>query len=161
PVMLGDLLLRNERPMAGPAVDLLARGGVIERLAPGLEVPPGVLMIDGRGRILLPGFVDGHIHLGKTFWGLPRRPHEARPTVLDRIENERRLRGELRLAVDVQVERLARQAISRGTLVSVDRAQALRDATGALAVAWEGAGGARACAFSATPYLELRAVTDQ
>jgi len=46
-------------------------------------------------------------------------------------------------------------------IVSVDRAQALRDATGALAVAWEGAGGARACAFSATPYLELRAVTDQ
>src|SRR5215472_15610260 len=46
-------------------------------------------------------------------------------------------------------------------IVSVDRARALRDATGALAVAWEGAGGARACAFSATPYLELRAVTDQ
>ena len=46
-------------------------------------------------------------------------------------------------------------------IVSVGRAQALRDATGALAVAWEGAGGARACAFSATPYLELRAVTDQ
>ena len=46
-------------------------------------------------------------------------------------------------------------------IVSVDRALALRHATGALAVAWEGAGGARACAFSATPYLELRAVTDQ
>jgi adenosylhomocysteine nucleosidase len=46
-------------------------------------------------------------------------------------------------------------------IVSVDRAQALRLATGALAVAWEGAGGARACAFSGTPYLELRAVTDQ
>src|SRR5262252_8531405 len=46
-------------------------------------------------------------------------------------------------------------------IVSVDRAQALQLATGALAVAWEGAGGARACAFSATPYLELRAVTDQ
>src|SRR5262245_53455417 len=46
-------------------------------------------------------------------------------------------------------------------IVSVDRAQALHRATGALAVAWEGAGGARACAFSATPYLELRAVTDQ
>jgi adenosylhomocysteine nucleosidase len=46
-------------------------------------------------------------------------------------------------------------------IVSVDRARALRDATGALAVAWEGAGGARACAFSGTPYLELRGVTDQ
>jgi len=33
--------------------------------------------------------------------------------------------------------------------------------TGALAVAWEGAGGARACAFSEVPYLEVRAVADQ
>jgi adenosylhomocysteine nucleosidase len=46
-------------------------------------------------------------------------------------------------------------------IVSVDRARALRDATGAVAVAWEGAGGARACAFSSTPYLEVRGVTDQ
>ena len=114
--MLGDLLLRNVRPMAGPLVDVLARGGIIERLAPGLEVPPGVLMIDGRVGILLPGFVDGHIHLDKTYWGLPWRPHEAGPTVFERIENERRLRRELRLAVDVQVARLARQAIGRGTL---------------------------------------------
>jgi len=46
-------------------------------------------------------------------------------------------------------------------IVSVDRARALRAATGAVAVAWEGAGGARACAFSQSPYLEIRAVTDQ
>jgi adenosylhomocysteine nucleosidase len=46
-------------------------------------------------------------------------------------------------------------------IVSTDRARALRAATGAVAVAWEGAGGARACAFSETPYLELRGVTDQ
>ena len=46
-------------------------------------------------------------------------------------------------------------------IVSVDRARALRAATGAVAVAWEGAGGARACAFSDTPYLEMRGVTDQ
>ncbi|HUO64056.1 MAG TPA: 5'-methylthioadenosine/S-adenosylhomocysteine nucleosidase [Terriglobales bacterium] len=46
-------------------------------------------------------------------------------------------------------------------IVSVERAQALRLATDALAVAWEGAGGARACAFSQTPCLEIRGVTDQ
>jgi adenosylhomocysteine nucleosidase len=46
-------------------------------------------------------------------------------------------------------------------IVSIDRARALRAATGAVAVAWEGAGGARACAFSHTPYLEIRGVTDQ
>lgn len=32
--------------------------------------------------------------------------------------------------------------------------------TQALAVAWEGAGGAKACAFMNTPFLELRCITD-
>ena len=139
PVMIGDLLLRNVRPMAGPAVDVLVRRGIIEQLARDLEVPPGVLMIDGQGGLLLPPFVDGHIHLDKTFWGLPWRPHEAGPTVLERIENERRLRRELQLAVDVQVERLARQAISRGTLfirnhTDIDTEIGLRNFEGVRAV---------------------------
>jgi adenosylhomocysteine nucleosidase len=36
----------------------------------------------------------------------------------------------------------------------------LRGKTGALAVAWEGAGGARACKFSEVPFVEIRGVTD-
>ena len=36
----------------------------------------------------------------------------------------------------------------------------IRERTGALVVAWEGAGGARACHFSGVPYLEIRGVTD-
>lgn len=45
-------------------------------------------------------------------------------------------------------------------VVDRSRKRALHQATGALAVAWEGAGGARACAFSGVPFVELRAVTD-
>jgi nucleoside phosphorylase len=33
--------------------------------------------------------------------------------------------------------------------------------TGALAVAWEGAGGARACQFNNVPFVEIRGVTDR
>jgi adenosylhomocysteine nucleosidase len=40
------------------------------------------------------------------------------------------------------------------------RAQEISRKTGALAVAWEGAGGARACAFHRIPYMEVRAITD-
>jgi nucleoside phosphorylase len=40
------------------------------------------------------------------------------------------------------------------------RAAELREGTGALCVAWEGAGGARAAAFSGVPFLEIRAITD-
>jgi adenosylhomocysteine nucleosidase len=40
------------------------------------------------------------------------------------------------------------------------RAEELHRLYGAIAVAWEGAGGARACAFNKKPYLELRGITD-
>ncbi len=37
----------------------------------------------------------------------------------------------------------------------------LRRKSQAIAVAWEGAGGARACAFSDVPFLEMRGITDR
>ena len=45
-------------------------------------------------------------------------------------------------------------------VVEIERKRALHESTGALAVAWEGAGGARACAFSRIPFVEIRGVTD-
>ena len=40
-------------------------------------------------------------------------------------------------------------------VADLDRAQAIHESTGALAVAWEGAGGARAAEFSEVPFLEV------
>ncbi|MBL7670679.1 MAG: 5'-methylthioadenosine/S-adenosylhomocysteine nucleosidase [Bdellovibrionaceae bacterium] len=45
-------------------------------------------------------------------------------------------------------------------IVDQERAGELYQKTKALAVAWEGIGGARACAFNSVPYLEVRAITD-
>ena len=45
-------------------------------------------------------------------------------------------------------------------VIDVERGKELRRMTNALGVAWEGIGGARACAFSDVPYLELRGATD-
>lgn len=45
-------------------------------------------------------------------------------------------------------------------IVETERKRALRESTGALAVAWEGVGGAKACAFSGLPFVEIRGVTD-
>lgn len=52
--------------------------------------------------------------------------------------------------------------IASGDEDVVDRTRAaeIHAATEALAVAWEGAGGARACAASGVGFLEIRAVTD-
>jgi adenosylhomocysteine nucleosidase len=45
-------------------------------------------------------------------------------------------------------------------IVDEDRRSNLEQETSALAVAWEGAGGARACAFNQVGYVEVRGVTD-
>jgi adenosylhomocysteine nucleosidase len=45
-------------------------------------------------------------------------------------------------------------------VIEVSRAAELRELHTALAVAWEGVGGARASAFSNVPYLEIRGATD-
>ena len=45
-------------------------------------------------------------------------------------------------------------------VVETERKRMLHDSTGALAVAWEGAGGAKACVFSGFPFVEIRGVTD-
>ena len=45
-------------------------------------------------------------------------------------------------------------------VIDAARRKTLHLSTGALAVAWEGAGGARACAFSDTPFVEIRGITD-
>jgi len=45
-------------------------------------------------------------------------------------------------------------------VIEIERAAALRHTTEACAVAWEGAGGARAARFNQLPFLELRAITD-
>jgi adenosylhomocysteine nucleosidase len=45
-------------------------------------------------------------------------------------------------------------------VIDATRRQEIQQLTGALAVAWEGAGGARACQFSGIPFVEIRGVTD-
>ncbi len=46
-------------------------------------------------------------------------------------------------------------------VVDVERRKEIHLLTGALAVAWEGVGGARACHFSSVPFIEIRGITDR
>lgn len=45
-------------------------------------------------------------------------------------------------------------------VIDLGRAQQIYDQTSALAVAWEGAGAARACLFNRIPFLEVRGISD-
>ena len=45
-------------------------------------------------------------------------------------------------------------------VIEVRRQEELKKLTDAIAVAWEGAGGARACQFSDIPFIEIRGISD-
>ncbi|MBI4617246.1 MAG: amidohydrolase family protein [Planctomycetes bacterium] len=72
-------------PATGPEcfehVDVLVRGAKIESIRPtGAEPPPGAFVVSGRGRTLLPGLVDVHVHLLASSappwrWALPDPEH--------------------------------------------------------------------------------------
>ena len=61
------VLFENVRVFDGerviPQTNVLVEGGVIAAVGEGLEPPAGAEVIDGRGKTLLPGFVDAHAHV--------------------------------------------------------------------------------------------------
>jgi cytosine/creatinine deaminase len=84
-----SLLLRNVRPYAGPATDMLIEDGRIARIAKEIAPPAGASVEDGKGDIAIPGLVEAHTHLDKSLWGLPWYKNEVGPRLIDKIDNER------------------------------------------------------------------------
>jgi len=62
------LLVRNVDIWSAGGIDrrrdLLVADGRIQRISPGgkLKAPQGARVVDGHGRLMLPGFVDAHVH---------------------------------------------------------------------------------------------------
>jgi adenosylhomocysteine nucleosidase len=81
---------------------------------------------------------------------------------LPAFDGERRVLEQLKTKTSWRNFKLHLGPIASGDEDVVDAGMAadLHARTGALAVAWEGAGGARACRLAKVPFLELRAVTD-
>ena len=135
--MTHDLLIRDVRPMGGPAVDLLVRDGRIAVYGPGLDAP-GTAMEQGAGALLIPGLVEAHTHLDKSLWGMGWRTHQAGPRLIDKIETERRLKKEWDIDPARQSARQVVQSLRMGTThirthVDVDDAVGLAGMEGVLA----------------------------
>lgn len=103
---------RNARLPDGSTVDIAIRGGLFAAFE---DPTPG----DGEdlaGKLVLPGLIDGHIHLDKTFLGLPWRPHRAGPTVPHRIAAEKAGRADLTLSVEERAKNFLAREASLGTV---------------------------------------------
>ena len=64
------MLYTNLRDAKGAKVALRCEAGKIVEVGPGLTGGPE---IDGGGRLLMPAFVEPHVHLDKTLYGEPWR----------------------------------------------------------------------------------------
>jgi imidazolonepropionase-like amidohydrolase len=70
-----DVLFRNVRVFDGRSeglsapTDVLVRGSTIAGIAPDLPATAGARVINGRGRTLMPGLIDVHVHM--TFSAMP------------------------------------------------------------------------------------------
>jgi cytosine/adenosine deaminase-related metal-dependent hydrolase len=87
----------------------IADGMVVADPAPGADV------LDANGALALPAFVDAHMHLDKTLWGLPWRAHSAGKSLSEKIANERRARSDLGADTAAQAAKLIAQAHRCGT----------------------------------------------
>lgn len=110
-----SLLIRNGRPMGGPAADVLVSDGAIAAIGPGLAAPPGVAVEDAGGALVLPALVEAHTHLDKSLWGMGWHPNSAGPRLIDKIDNERRLKKALDIDPARQSARQTVLSVSHGT----------------------------------------------
>ena len=94
---------------------VIIEDGRIAAIGADLPVLPGEEIVDARGCLVIPGLVDAHAHIDKTLWGTPWHPHQAGPSLMDKIENERRVLDSLGLSPEVQSARLLRRLIAFGT----------------------------------------------
>ncbi|MFE4196636.1 amidohydrolase family protein [Paenarthrobacter sp. NPDC056912] len=109
-------ILRNVRPWGGDAADITISGGVITGVAPALGVSePGDL--DGGGLIAVPGFINTHAHVDKSWWGKPwvSYTYSEQPTVEGWIANERAERGNYDIPNVNSAAAVLREFIRHGT----------------------------------------------
>jgi cytosine/creatinine deaminase len=109
-------LLANGRLASGKPTDLLIESGTIAAIGdPGAFQTAEAARRDVGGALIAPAFVDGHIHLDKTFLGCPLIPHVPGGSVRERIEAELAVRRSLDVPVTARAEALIRQIVAFGT----------------------------------------------
>ena len=108
------MILANARLPEGRLADVeIADGLIVATHAPGTAAATNET-IDLDGLLLLPAFVDGHVHLDKTHWDAPRLAHVEGRSVRERIAAERIQRHQVALPIEARASALVRTLIMNG-----------------------------------------------
>jgi dihydroorotase/N-acyl-D-amino-acid deacylase len=103
-----DLLIKNARVIDGtgaPAYqsDIAVRGDTILRIAPRID-SPATKLVDARGKVLAPGFIDIHVHARDNIFKVPTADNYVRQGVTTLIEGPD---GSSPLPIGLFLERVA------------------------------------------------------
>lgn len=113
-------LVRDVRPWGGPRSDLHLADGRVTAVVPHEEAGAGSRadapdVLDGRGLLALPGLVNAHAHLDKSWWGLPWVPYGGEGTTQGRIAHERAHRDALGMPSPDATLTVLRELVRHGT----------------------------------------------
>jgi len=102
----------NLRDIGGQSIGIQCRDGFIQAIGPDVTAPDA---IDGAGRLVLPAFVEPHVHLDKTLWGEAWQPGKRAAKLRDYIENERQVLSANTTPPEERAGRLLGQMLAYGT----------------------------------------------
>src|SRR5215469_1392807 len=110
-----DRLFDNAVDIHGNPLRLAVKDGRFAEIGPDVVSRDSYEVVDLGGRLVMPSFVDGHIHLDKSFVGDVWQPHVEAHTLRDRLAAEKALLAKARPMVE-RAHALIGQAASFGTV---------------------------------------------
>ncbi|AXK63674.1 MULTISPECIES: amidohydrolase family protein [Burkholderia] len=113
--MTTDRFFTNAVDAGGQPINLVVHDGRFVQIGADCTAAPGAETIDLGGRVVLPGFVDGHIHLDKSFVGDRWVPHEPVGSLRERLAVEKRQLAAAPAIVE-RANALIAQAAAFGTI---------------------------------------------
>jgi cytosine deaminase len=110
-----DRVFVNTVDADGKPLNLAVQKGRFAAIGPERPETRGAEVVDLEGHLVLPGFVDGHIHLDKSIVGDRWRPHRHAASLRERLAIEKQALASARPIVE-RADALVRQAASFGTV---------------------------------------------
>jgi cytosine/creatinine deaminase len=108
--------LKNVRPWGGPAVDLRIESSALVSVAS--HDPDRIASaedIDGRGLLAIPGLINAHAHVDKSWWGKPWQSYAGETSTVGRIAHERVHRDALGIPGVEATTAVLREFLRHGT----------------------------------------------
>ena len=115
------LVIRDVRPWGGERADVVVAGSRIAAVTPPGAVPAGsaslggATEVQGRGHVALPGLVNTHAHVDKSWWGHPWESYGGEGGTQGRIAHERARRDALGIPGEAVATRVLRESLRTGT----------------------------------------------